>query len=181
MEISLKIELSDDQYNSLMQNSYDEIFKDPETQEQLRQVILENFTKYFSGTRDKDSNNYVATSYRGVCNFVEKALLKEVPKDTSRFSYNTSTQYEPTDFMRQLISEATEDQRKEFEKQIQIIVKELMNNSILVSEILKEVLLNSIINGITLGTSMMIDEKRLEKQNQDIIYSAVRNMMNSSN
>ena len=181
MEISLKIELSEDQYNSLMQNSYDEIFKDPETQEQLRRVILENFTKYFSGTRDKDSNNYVATSYSGVCNFVEKALLKEVPKDTNRFSYNTSTQYEPTDFMRQLISEATEDQRKEFEDKIRKVVSELLNNSIVVTSILKEVLLNSIVNGITLGTSMMVEDKKFDKQNQDIINSAVRNMMNSSN
>lgn len=181
MEISLKIELSEDQYSSLMQNSYNEIFKDPETQEQLRRVILENFTKYFSGTRDKDSNNYVATSYRGVCNFVEKALLKEVPKDTNRLSYSTSTQYEPTDFMRQLIAEATKEQRAEFEKQIQIIVKELLNNSLVVSEILKEVLLNSIINGVTLGTNMMIDQKKVEKQNQDMIYAAVHRMMNSSN
>lgn len=179
MELSLKIELSDEQYNLLMQNSYDEIFKNSETQDQLRQIIVDNFAEYFSGVRDKDSNSYIATSYKGICNFVEKALLKEVPRDRS--SYNFVTQYEPTEFMRQLISEATEDQRKEFEDKIRKVVSELLNDSTLVTSILKEVLLNSIINGITLGSSMMIDEKRFDKQNQDIINSVVRQMMNSSN
>lgn len=179
MELSLKIELSDEQYNLLMHNSYDEIFKNPETQDQLRQIIVDNFAEYFSGIRNKDSNSYIATSYRGICNFVEKALLKEVPKD--RLSYNSVTQYEPTEFMRQLISEATEDQRKEFEDKIRKVVSELLNDSTVVTSILKEVLLNSIINGITLGTSMMVEDKKFEKQNQDIINSAVRNMMNSSN
>lgn len=179
MELSLKIELSDEQYNLLMHNSYDEIFKNPETQDQLRQIIVDNFAEYFSGIRNKDSNSYIATSYRGICNFVEKALLKEVPKD--RLSYNSVTQYEPTEFMRQLISEATEDQRKEFEDKIRKVVSELLNNSIVVTSILKEVLLNSIVNGITLGTSMMVEDKKFDKQNQDIINSAVRNMMNSSN
>ncbi len=179
MELSLKIELSDEQYNLLMHNSYDEIFKNPETQDQLRQIIVDNFAEYFSGIRDKNSNSYIATSYRGICNFVEKALLKEVPKD--RLSYNSVTQYEPTEFMRQLISEATEDQRKEFEDKIRKVVSELLNDSTVVTSILKEVLLNSIVNGITLGSSMMIEEKKFDKQNQDIINSAVRNMMNSSN
>jgi len=179
MELSLKIELSDEQYNLLMQNSYDEIFKNPETQDQLRQIIVNNFAEYFSGVRNKDSSSYIATSYRGICNFVEKALLKEVPKD--RLSYNSVTQYEPTEFMRQLISEATEDQRKEFEDKIRKVVSELLNDSTVVTSILKEVLLNSIVNGITLGSSMMIEEKTFDKQNQSIINSAVRNMMNSSN
>lgn len=179
MELSLKIELSDEQYNLLMQNSYDEIFKNPETQDQLRQIIVDNFAEYFSGVRNKDSNSYIATSYRGICNFVEKALLKEVPKD--RLSYTSSTQYEPTEFMRQLISEATEDQRKEFEDKIRKVVSELLNDSTVVISILKEVLLNSIVNGITLGSSMMVEEKEFDKQNQSIINSAVRNMMNSSN
>lgn len=179
MELSLKIELSDEQYNLLMHNSYDEIFKNPETQDQLRQIIVDNFAEYFSGIRNKDSNSYIATSYRGICNFVEKALLKEVPKD--RLSYNSVTQYEPTEFMRQLISEATEDQRKEFEDKIRKVVSELLNDSTVVTSILKEVLLNSIVNGITLGSSMMIEEKKFDKQNQDIINSAVRNLMNSSN
>lgn len=179
MELSLKIELSDEQYNLLMHNSYDEIFKNPETQDQLRQIIVDNFAEYFSGIRDKNSNSYIATSYRGICNFVEKALLKEVPKD--RLSYNSVTQYEPTEFMRQLISEATEDQRKEFEDKIRKVVSELLNDSTVVTSILKEVLLNSIVNGITLGSSMMVEEKKFDKQNQDIINSAVRNMMNSSN
>lgn len=179
MELSLKIELSDEQYNLLMHNSYDEIFKNPETQDQLRQIIVDNFAEYFSGIRNKDSNSYIATSYRGICNFVEKALLKEVPKD--RLSYNSVTQYEPTEFMRQLISEATEDQRKEFEDKIRKVVSELLNDSTVVTSILKEVLLNSIVNGITLGSSMMVEEKKFDKQNQDIINSAVRNLMNSSN
>lgn len=179
MELSLKIELSDEQYNLLMKNSYDEIFKNPETQDQLRQIIVDNFAEYFSGVRNENSNRYIATSYRGICNFVEKALLKEVPKD--RLSYNSVTQYEPTEFMRQLISEATEDQRKEFEDKIRKVVSELLNDSTVVTSILKEVLLNSIVNGITLGSSMMIEEKKFDKQNQDIINSAVRNMMNSSN
>lgn len=179
MELSLKIELSDEQYNLLMHNSYDEIFKNPETQDQLRQIIVDNFAEYFSGIRNKDSNSYIATSYRGICNFVEKALLKEVPKD--RLSYNSVTQYEPTEFMRQLISEATEDQRKEFEDKIRKVVSELLNDSTVVTSILKEVLLNSIVNGITLGSSMMVEEKKFDKQNQDIINFAVRNLMNSSN
>ena len=179
MELSLKIELSDEQYNLLMHNSYDEIFKNPETQDQLRQIIVDNFAEYFSGIRNKDSNSYIATSYRGICNFVEKALLKEVPKD--RLSYNSVTQYEPTEFMRQLISEATEDQRKEFEDKIRKVVSELLNDSTVVTSILKEVLLNSIVNGLTLGSSMMVEEKKFDKQNQDIINFAVRNLMNSSN
>ena len=179
MELSLKIELSDEQYNLLMHNSYDEIFKNPETQDQLRQIIVDNFAEYFSGIRNKDSKSYIATSYRGICNFVEKALLKEVPKD--RLSYNSVTQYEPTEFMRQLISEATEDQRKEFEDKIRKVVSELLNDSTVVTSILKEVLLNSIVNGITLGSSMMVEEKKFDKQNQDIINSAVRNLMNFSN
>lgn len=181
MELSIRIELSDEQYNLLMQNSYDEIFKNPETLDQLRQIIISNFAEYFSGSINRNPNNFVATSPDRVRNFVEKALLKEVRDDANRSSYTHTTHYEPTEFMRQLVDDATKDQRKEFESKIQLIVESIFRNSTLVSKILRELLINSIRNGITMGNDLLIDMHQKEKEDEVMmIYDVVKNMMNNS-
>lgn len=180
MELSIKIELSDEQYNLLMQNSYDEIFKNPETLDQLRQIIMSNFAEYFSGSINRDPNNFVATSPDRVRNFVEKALLKEVRDDANRSSYTRITHYEPTEFMRQLVDDATKDQRREFESKIQLIVESIFRDSTLVSKILRELLINSIRNGITMGNDLLIDMHQKEKEYEEMIYNVVKRMMNNS-
>lgn len=69
MEISLKVNLTDEQYQTLMQNSYDEIFKSLQMVDALRTVVVDHFVQYFNEDmylpKDRSSAGvYVGSSQR---------------------------------------------------------------------------------------------------------------------
>lgn len=158
MEISLKLELSEDQYNDLMQKSYDEIFKSPQMIDALKDIIIENFNSFFQNNdRDRKVAYGFVTSGNQVRNLCEKALITPVEEK----SYgNYSVSYEPSVLMRQLVTQATEDQRQTFYKSIQEILDRIISDKDLVSKILTEVLLNSIMNGLSMGSKMNIEQSQ---------------------
>ncbi len=181
MEITLKLELSDDQYQNLMQSSYDEIFKDPKTLDALRETVLNEFVEYFSEQREynRNDNKTYVTSYRTTRHLVEKALLHEV-EDKNIYSY--SKEYEPSDLMRQIVEEATKDQMDRLKTVIQQCVYQILSDKNMITSILHDMMIECFRAGISLGTDQMIQDSDVQRvrlnhisDRVDSIIDALRN------
>jgi len=141
LKLSLNIELTDEQYQDLMKQSYDEIFQNPDMINALREVILDNFREFFS----KDSSN-----------FVEKALLNS---ESSRY-YSSYPNYTPSALMKQIVEDATKEQKEIYTKEIQQVLEKIFNDTGLISSLLHDTIIECIRAGMSLGTSnMMLDAK----------------------
>ncbi len=179
MEISLKVELTDEQYQNLMQSSYDEIFKDPTTLETFRSVILEHFIEYFNDNRyggKKETNGVYVGQYIAKRNIVEKALLDEY---TDGSSYGSRTNYKPTEFLDAIVHEATKEQIQDFQTRIQQVTKEILSNPDAISKILSQVIVESIKLGFSTGNERILQDQIMQTEMVGIIQDRLFNMQNS--
>lgn len=178
MEISLKVELTDEQYQNLMQSSYDEIFKDPTTLETLRSVILEHFIEYFNDNRyggKKETNGVYVGQYNSKRNIVEKALLDEY---TEGSGYGSHTNYKPTEFLDAIVHEATEEQIKDFQTRIQQVTTEILSNPDTISRILSQVIVESIKLGLSTGNARILQDQITQTEMISMIKERLFNMQN---
>lgn len=167
MEISLKVELTDEQYAQLMENSYDDIFKNETVVDGLREIIIKNFEQFFSGN---SSNKYIG-SPTAITGFVEKALIQELPGK----SYGIR-EYVPTSLMRTIVEHATEEQVAQYEREIQQIVKDFFRRSDTIAKIIYDLILESIRAGISLGTNSMKEDRKADSDAIEWLKNAVMNM-----
>ena len=178
MKIALKLELSDDQYQNLMQSSYDEIFKDPKTLDALRETVLNEFVEYFSGERqyNQNDNKTYVTAYRTTRHLVEKALLHQVE---NKNSYSYSTEYRPSDLMRQIVEEATKDQMARLKDAIQQCVYQILSDKNMITSVLHDTMIECFRAGISLGTDQMIQNSESQKARLNILSERVDYIINA--
>ena len=181
MEISLKVELTDEQYQNLMQSSYDEIFKDPATIEAIRTMVVDQFTDYFvngnTHRKKQDSGVYVGT-YPPVRNIVEKALLDEY---TVGSGYGSRTDYKPSAFLDQLIHEATEEQIEEFKANIKDVTRQILNDPRAIAQILNQVIVESIKLGLSTGNEKVLNDQIYQIETVSMLKERLFNTQNGHN
>ena len=154
MEISLKIELSDDQYNNLIKNSYDELFKDEKLIAGLRELILSKITEYFT-----DRHNNPTSIIRDI-------LLEDDFSKKDNTYYGNHYVKVPNSLTKKIVLDATELQMSALRNKIRIGLSELISNKEFIASAIYEILIDSIKAGIATGTENMIEEHR---RNQDYI------------
>ena len=158
MEISLKIELSDDQYNNLIKNSYDELFKDEKLIAGLRELILSKITEYFT-----DRHNNPTSIIRDI-------LLEDDFSKKDNTYYGNHYAKVPNSLTKKIVLDSTEVQMGALRNRIRMGLSELINNEEFIASAIYEILIDSIKAGIATGTENMIEEHR---KNQDYIAMIV--------
>lgn len=177
MELSLHISLTDEQYEALMKESYDVIFNDEQTINALREVVLNEFANFFGNNREGkyDNRSGVANSANTSLNaLVRDCLLKEIPNR----NYSSYQRYEANDLLRKIVAEATESQMGALKNKIRMAMSEIISDDKVIAMIMNEVLLCSIRNGITMGTTMMIENEEIKDRQIDMMKDALMSVQN---
>lgn len=147
MEISLKIELSDEQYNDIMNNSYDAIYKDEKLIEGLREIILTTFQRYFNDTNNKGA----------ITGIIRDVLMEE---EESKYTYYGAKSYKPTELCKKIVLGATENQLAHLRNNIRIVAARLLSNREFINQAISEVIIDSIKIGLASGNDSLMKEKR---------------------
>lgn len=180
MELSLKIELSDEQYKDLMQSSYDEIFKSTQMIDALRTVVVDHFVQYFNEDmycpKDKNSTGvYVGSSQRR--NIVEKALIDE--EESRGYSYTRN--YKPTSLLDQIVRDATSEQMEEFRSRIREITKTFLDNPKTIAQIIHQVICESVRIGLSQGNEDLLARRQNNDARMSMIEGTVQSIMQKFN
>lgn len=128
MELSLKIELTDEQYNELMTKSFDSVFGGKEFTEALQKEILSSIGQYL-----KDHPN-----------FIQEHLLRN---SNYYSSYDNTNSYRVID---RLIEEGSKTYASEISDAVAECYKHYLKK-VPLEDILKEVLYKAILEGFTRG------------------------------
>lgn len=156
MELSLKVELSDEQYEQLMKNSYDEIFKSDVMINALRDVIIDSFVKYFDTDEfNKNKNNVYGVSYPQSKHLIEQCLFDKRLKRRSTWG-NDEYEEIPSDLLKQLVLEGSEHQMAAFRNKVRLLVSELLSDKQYISSLINSLFINSIRAGLAMGTEQMM-------------------------
>lgn len=176
MELSLHISLTDEQYEALMKESYDVIFNDEQTIDALREIVLNEFANFFGNNGGNyDNRSGIANTANTSLNaLVRDCLLKEIPNR----NYSSYQKYEANDLLRKIVAEATESQMGALKNKIRMAMSEIISDDKVIAMIMNEVLLCSIRNGITMGTTMMIENEEMKNQQISMMKDALMVVQN---
>ena len=128
MEISLKIELSDEQYNDLMDKSFDAIMGTKEVTDKLQEIIISNMQEKINDWVTDNATSWISTIY-----------------DVGRYSRSTEEE-----FVKKLIKDAGSEYTDHISKTIKKTMSDMIQK-VDVGSIIYKILLDAVMRGVTGG------------------------------
>ena len=146
MELTLKIDLTEEQYNDLMTKSYKEIFETDSFKEALKETICTGMVNWFDTPNGKD-------------------IIKKTLTGDDYYSRNMRQ----TETGRNILNEATKEYASKISEPIQDFYRDLLTK-VNLGNLLKEILYSQIIRsmGIGMKDSMEMIEAVFNTQSQEL-------------
>ena len=146
MELTLKIDLTEEQYNDLMTKSYKEIFETDSFKEALKETICTGMVSWFDTPNGKD--------------VIRKTLVGD-----NYYSCNMNQ----TEVGRSILKEATKDYASKIGEPIQEFYKDLLTK-INIGNLLKEILYAQIVRSMGIGMNESIEtmQSAFNMQSQEL-------------
>ena len=146
MELTLKIDLTEEQYNDLMAKSYKEIFETDSFKEALKETICTGMVNWFDTPNGKD-------------------VIRETLVGDNYYSSNMRQ----TETGRSILNEATKEYASKIGEPIQDFYRDLLTK-VNLGNLLKEILYSQIIRsmGIGMKDSMEMIEAAFNTQSREL-------------
>lgn len=155
MELSLKLTLTDEQYQDLMNRSFETLMDSPQVHSELQRIVMENVGEHIKHWVDSNANNWICEIYN-----IDR--------------WRTSAEHK--EFTTKLVKEAGAEYT---DKVKEIITSHMMDmvQKVPVGEIVYKILLDGIMRGVTGGLHEWADMVAINngtiQQNFDLVKEAL--------